>query len=135
MSGNEERCKASVWKGYFANNRCARKAWKDGYCKQHHPDSIKKRREESRRKFDEKQKQSPWYKLKMATERIAELEAQNKRLLEALKECLPYVKQALQNNLESLKDVDPDAQFYGADIVSAPIIWGAEKAIAEVEGE
>ena len=50
-------------------------------------------------------------------------------LLDALEECLPYVKQALAANLKSLEDADEWSQFYGEDICSGPIIARAEKAI------
>lgn len=43
-----DRCKERVWGGdAFQSHRCYRKAVKDGYCKQHHPDAWAKRRDES----------------------------------------------------------------------------------------
>ena len=36
------RCKEQVMRGYHMGT-CARNATKDGYCKQHHPDSIAER--------------------------------------------------------------------------------------------
>ena len=46
---DENRCKKQVW-GSWTYYQCSRKIWKDGYCKQHHPDSVKERE----RKRDEK---------------------------------------------------------------------------------
>ncbi|MCP4410905.1 MAG: hypothetical protein GY807_24830 [Gammaproteobacteria bacterium] len=48
------RCKASVAQGGMRVGfyQCSRKAVKDGWCKQHHPDTEKKRREESRAKYN-----------------------------------------------------------------------------------
>ena len=43
-----DRCKERVWSaGAIGSHRCYRKAVKDGYCKQHHPDAVAKRRDES----------------------------------------------------------------------------------------
>lgn len=76
-----ERCKQSIMKGY-ALYQCSRKAWKDGYCKQHHPDTVKVLQEESERKWREKYDTSP---LTKALGAIKELQATNAALLEALK--------------------------------------------------
>lgn len=77
MIMEKERCKQGVWnQGSWSKHQCQRFAWKDGYCKQHHPESVKARREESARRYQEKVKSSPWYLLEQANERIAELEAE-----------------------------------------------------------
>jgi hypothetical protein len=59
---NNDKCKASVrgegW-GWLYQRGCQRNAWKDGYCKQHHPDSVKARREESNRYYRQKMDNSP----------------------------------------------------------------------------
>lgn len=76
-------CKESVWQG-MASYRCSRKAWKDGYCKQHHPDSVaeRDRKAELRReeKWAEHVANDPWRKLEAANARIAELEEQLRNL-------------------------------------------------------
>jgi len=54
--------------------QCTRNAVKDGYCKQHHPDAVQKRRDASAKRHEEKRKQDPLYRLCQATERIAVLE-------------------------------------------------------------
>ena len=51
MSG---RCKERVWNGQFSDYPCSRKDWKDGYCKQHHPDSVKKRRDDAYARYKAK---------------------------------------------------------------------------------
>jgi hypothetical protein len=47
-----EKCKEQVSRDMWHTNRCYRNAWKDGYCKQHHPDSVKTRREASHAKWE-----------------------------------------------------------------------------------
>ena len=59
---NDERCKERTFNEWH-HNQCSRKAWKDGYCKQHHPDTVKAREEASNKKYEERKKQQPWYKL------------------------------------------------------------------------
>jgi hypothetical protein len=70
MTDDRERCKDSVWDGW-TRRRCSRKAWKDGYCKQHHPDSVKRRREESERRYEERWRQNPVNQL---SRRVKQLE-------------------------------------------------------------
>jgi hypothetical protein len=56
---SEEQCKEMVSAhslyGSFHQHQCNRNAWKDGYCKQHHPDTVAESRakqsEERERKF------------------------------------------------------------------------------------
>jgi hypothetical protein len=59
-----EHCKAGVWsrEGWSRQYQCTRKAKVDGYCKQHHPDAVKRRREESdaRWRAEEKVKRDRW---------------------------------------------------------------------------
>jgi septal ring factor EnvC (AmiA/AmiB activator) len=49
----EDRCKQRVPDGgrSVGFHRCSFKAWKDGYCKKHHPDTVKKRRAKSDTKY------------------------------------------------------------------------------------
>ena len=50
-----EDCKEKIFSNYSSRG-CARKAVTDGYCKQHHPDNVKARREKAdsnrRQKFE-----------------------------------------------------------------------------------
>jgi len=51
-----KRCKAAVWtpRAWHAH-QCPRKPWKDGWCKQHHPDTVKTREEAYEKRYKEKQ--------------------------------------------------------------------------------
>lgn len=70
-----KKCKEHISdKTYLHYYRCSRNAWKDGYCKQHHPETVKKRREESQRKWEAKHARSPLALLAKANARIKELE-------------------------------------------------------------
>jgi hypothetical protein len=74
---DETKCKASVYRGCWSRrSRCDRKPWKDGWCKQHHPDSVAARKEARDKQWTEKWRQHPVYKLQEAQKRIAELEAE-----------------------------------------------------------
>jgi hypothetical protein len=77
----DDRCVESVrepgmWPRF---HQCHRKEWKDAYCKQHHPETIKAREEKARAAWEVKKKKEPWYLLQKAKERIAELEAELQR--------------------------------------------------------
>jgi hypothetical protein len=48
-------CKENVWHAsgnWGHSSQCSRKAKRDGYCTQHHPDSVKIRRAGSQAKYD-----------------------------------------------------------------------------------
>ena len=71
----QEQCQARVWKG-FDYKRCTRKAWNDGFCKQHHPDTVKVRKEKSYATWEEKRKREPLYLLGEAKRELATLRAE-----------------------------------------------------------
>lgn len=50
-------CKAQVSDGRTGLWNCSRRATKDGFCWQHHPDAVKKREQESQRRYEEWLKQ------------------------------------------------------------------------------
>lgn len=50
----KEQCKKTVFGERVTSWRCTRKAWKDGYCKQHHPETVKARHDKSIREWREK---------------------------------------------------------------------------------
>ena len=53
-----ERCKQMVTGATsFHRYRCSRYARKDGYCNQHHPDTVKKRRKKSDEAYEFREKQ------------------------------------------------------------------------------
>ena len=47
---------------------------KDGFCRIHHPDSVKARADAAYQRYKESVEKSPWMQLKRATEKIARLE-------------------------------------------------------------
>ena len=89
---DEKRCKERVvpnerW-GAFHAHQCSRKIWKDGFCKQHHPETEKQRDARAREQWNAKNENSDRMKLKRAYERIKELEAE----VERLRLCPPIIK-------------------------------------------
>lgn len=65
----EGNCKQTVWDD-FQDYQCSRKAWKDGYCKQHHPDIVAEKRRRSMERHNEKRKNDPLYQLALARKRL-----------------------------------------------------------------
>lgn len=70
-----ERCAERVADGWHFRH-CSRKAIKDGYCKQHHPDSVKARQDKADARYEEQRANSIYTKYDKALKRIAELEQQ-----------------------------------------------------------
>lgn len=71
------RCKASV-PGPPRSMRfyqCKRKPWKDGWCKQHHPDTVAERRAKNQKRYEQKHQRSPMAQLRRANEEIVRLKA------------------------------------------------------------
>jgi len=81
-----KRCKASVSTHDRAalSYQCSRKPWKDGWCKQHHPDSEKARLEEVRRRSEEKWANSPAARTRREIERLQNINAELRTACEAL---------------------------------------------------
>jgi len=75
-----EKQKFHNWRHY---SLCPRRAWQDGYCKQHHPDTIAERVKKQSAKWEAENKE--W---KARQER----EAENKRKLEAFDDLLKLVE-------------------------------------------
>ena len=69
-------CKEYVWTNY-GQYHCSRYAVKDGYCKQHHPDEVKKREKISDEKYKTKMYNSP---LSIAGRKIEALEKEVEEL-------------------------------------------------------
>jgi len=68
----EGQCKKIVWdKGGWHSYQCRHKVWKDGYCKIHHPDSVKARQELSHMRWEQKREKDL---LVLAHKKIAELQ-------------------------------------------------------------
>jgi len=49
----KERCRAIIHSGTLGiiKTQCLRRATKDGYCWQHHPDAVKKREEKAEKRL------------------------------------------------------------------------------------
>lgn len=82
-----ELCKAAVpWDGRRPGfHQCQRKATRDGWCHQHHPEAEAKRREKTRAEWEHKRnlRMLPWDKLEKANTLITHLEATNAELVAA----------------------------------------------------
>ncbi len=80
MKPKTEICKVEVAdrSGYHWYN-CTKPIWKDGYCKIHHPESVKAREEKSRQRWEEKMENSPW-------NIIAKLKKENEELKQQIAE-------------------------------------------------
>ena len=72
---DEQKCSVDVWRGW-SFGRCSRKAVRDGFCKQHHPDSVEERREKSAKDYERKRNQSTYAQLFRARGKIADLESE-----------------------------------------------------------
>lgn len=86
------RCQKMIWNGSYVGwrgHQCSRKATIEGYCKQHHPDTEKKREAASMDRYAAKERErvahDPLRLLHAATARIATLERENAKLREAAK--------------------------------------------------
>jgi chromosome condensin MukBEF complex kleisin-like MukF subunit len=60
---NKNRCKETIVNShYWGGQQCSRKHIKDGYCKQHHPETVKARRDKQNAIYDERRKNSVEHK-------------------------------------------------------------------------
>lgn len=91
-----ELCKAAVpWDGRRPGfHQCQRKATRDGWCHQHHPEAEAKRREKTRAEWEHKRnlRMLPWDKLEKANTLITHLEATNAELVEACDKALSVAR-------------------------------------------
>lgn len=85
MVGQKDQC-TKIVRGprEWAGHRCPRSTWKDGYCKQHHPETVEARRQQSIAAAALKHQNSIYARLDRAVTRIKELEAEIGRLREEL---------------------------------------------------
>lgn len=82
-----KRCRAKVSDGTGWHwNQCQRRPWWDGWCKQHHPDTVAERERERTQRYEEKCQRSPEVRLGWAREEIARLKARIAELEEQLME-------------------------------------------------
>lgn len=75
---NINKCKERIGdRTGFHFYQCTRNIWKDGYCKTHHPETVKERQEKSAKRWEERYNSNP---LVAANKRIKELEEEVERL-------------------------------------------------------
>ncbi len=80
-------CKASVGDGTgWQHYQCLRKPKRDGWCEQHHPDTVAERHRERAQRYEEKNQHSPEIQLDWAHQEIARLKARVAELEEQLME-------------------------------------------------
>ena len=80
---DSDKCKASVPFGGRSVNfhQCQRKAKRDGWCTQHHPDSEAKRRAEADARYKARRDNLPLVRLGRCTKALAEMQVQRDELL------------------------------------------------------
>ncbi len=82
-----KQCKAEVGDGTGWHwNQCSRKPKRDGWCEQHHPDSVAERERQKTARYEEEYRRSPRVQLDRAREEIARLKARIAELEEQLME-------------------------------------------------
>lgn len=87
-----QQCKEEVsdrWTRWPRFYQCKRAAVKDGYCKQHHPDAVAKRRVEADERWKAKFKAHPVFQLIDARKEIAALKSEIERLKAELERLKP----------------------------------------------
>lgn len=103
-----EQCKEKIYAN-FITHQCERKATKEGYCWQHHPDAVKKRQEESDKLAEEKWQNSKFMQLQRANKKIKELKAKIAELetsLEFSQEYLARVEsEVLWSRMETVESI------------------------------
>ena len=76
-------CQQYIFRGIWARRtQCYRKIWKDGYCQQHHPETVKKREAEKDARWEKKMENSTYRVIERLQNRIKELEAEVNKLKE-----------------------------------------------------
>lgn len=73
----DQQCRAAIAQGSWTVSfrQCSRKPWKDGWCKQHHPDTEEERQAQRMVRSRQKQERSLAFLLQLAREEIARLKA------------------------------------------------------------
>lgn len=120
-----ERCKMRVYGSSFRGYPCERKAWKDGYCKQHHPDSVKARHEKRQAKWQAE------FDAKRAARKAAEDAAAKQK---ALAEVAPVLAEALLKAYDAMRE--PHGEWQDVKINQAlPVARAALHAFEKAKGE
>lgn len=64
------KCKERVFDGLWHMKQCARNEWKDGYCKQHHPDTVAERKRIAGERWTAKFQNSEYMQLRRTNEKL-----------------------------------------------------------------
>jgi len=75
------KCKELVYRGCMRSSPCSRNAVKDGYCKQHHPETVAMRHQRRDDKWEDDKKKTP---IALAYKKIHEQDAQIKSLQDSI---------------------------------------------------
>ena len=75
LSFKTNNCKAGFSTVDGNYRQCGRTIWKDGWCKQHHPDTVAKRRAERKLRYQQKTERSLGFLLEKSREEVARLKA------------------------------------------------------------
>jgi hypothetical protein len=73
MPDNIVNCRALIWRG-FRSRQCTRAAWADGWCRQHHPDTVRKRKQEAARLIETKHGRPVAYVSEVTSEAVTQLQ-------------------------------------------------------------
>lgn len=86
------RCKEMVsTPGVWSkSHQCSRKEWRDGWCKQHHPDSVDARRKLAEERYKQQQENSPWRRLQKKDMEIEQLKSELSALREAAHDAVEF---------------------------------------------
>ena len=95
------KCKQQVMHGYHMV-QCQRNEVTDGFCRQHHPDSVAERDRVRKIAWETKQANSIYARYASLKDRIAELEAQ----LDKVRKCQTYVVELDDCEQEWFKKAD-----------------------------
>jgi len=110
------RCKAAVTNGYrsMRYHQCSRKPWKDGWCKQHHPDTVAERRKRQDRMAQQRLENSLIMRLVKARREIEGLQARIDKALEAINVELtaPGIDKALEVINVELTGMDSHTRYW-----------------------
>lgn len=98
-------CKAAVYRSsgrWLRSHQCERKIWRDGWCKQHHPDTVAERERERMQRYEEQCRRSPRVQLDRAHEEIVRLKVEIARLrarIAELEACLIPIPPSLTDSV------------------------------------
>lgn len=100
---DRERCKGKTHdRRYpYQEHSCSRSAWKDGYCRTHHPDEKRRRNKESMDRRDALYEAS---RIKTSKANEETMYKTKEQLLMALIRCLPYPEQIKDLDMTSSED-------------------------------